>query len=606
MAVGIVASRLLGFEFDAIPILLIAVASPAYNALFAWAYSRYRTRLSAEPSLDFLLTALQVVADYTAMFLLIHFTGGARSPLVVFLLFHVIIAAVQFSPAVAYLLAAWAAGGLWLMFAAEQMDWLSVTGISFQGQPILQPTDSIGTAVTLAAIAGTLFVSAAIASRIMDKLREGVDELTRTGSELAAANARLSALYEMVGKIGRERRVGPIVETVTASLASVLGAAGVAIELLSEDGNRLSCAASYGVPGELLDSARVPLAHSPLHQRVLAGETLLELGALDEHLRESGGAPDGGALRATALAPLRVEDRPIGVLTIYGDCAACVSDRDREFLALAAELVAIAIADAAANEAIESLMQERTRFMLQVAHNLRAPVGASLSLVDLLRGGYTGRLTETQDEHLSRIEGRLRTLDSTVSALLAIARARDWTHEIPDVVVDLAELAAYAERTYEGQARHANVRLDVERDPELPGIPSGADLLERLVDNLVSNAIKYTPPEGEVHVRFMRRPGNAVRIMVEDNGIGIPAGEQAHLFEEFFRASNARERTSRGTGLGLTFVKECVERHRGQMYLASDESTGTTIVVDLPLHRPERSRASASASANVSASQSVA
>jgi signal transduction histidine kinase len=109
------------------------------------------------------------------------------------------------------------------------------------------------------------------------------------------------------------------------------------------------------------------------------------------------------------------------------------------------------------------------------------------------------------------------------------------------------------------------------------------------MENLVSNAIKYTPPGGTVRVRFSRTGKDSVQIMVQDTGIGIPGKEQEKLFRSFFRASNAKKATTKGTGLGLALVKQTVERHNGQITITSEENQGTTVVIDLPAHQPSAS-----------------
>ena len=147
------------------------------------------------------------------------------------------------------------------------------------------------------------------------------------------------------------------------------------------------------------------------------------------------------------------------------------------------------------------------------------------------------------------------------------------------------ELAAYTRRTFEGEAANRGVRFEVRADGDLPSVASGSGLLEQVMENLVSNAIKYTSEGGEVEVELTARGPEAVRIQVRDTGIGSPSGAQDKLFEEFFRASNAKKLTPAGSGLGLSLVKETVERHEGRMMLASEEGQGTTVVVDLPTQR---------------------
>jgi signal transduction histidine kinase len=417
MVVGLLIGRALGFEFETAAILIIGVACELYNAFFAWIFSRNTASLEQDPQRERFLSLLEVSADYLAIFLLIYFTGGVSSPLVVFLIFHVIITAIQFSASTAYTLAGLAAGALWLLLLAQVQGWIGQPIFAFKGLPITLLDRPVYAAVLLLSFTATLFISAAMTARVMRRLRQRVGDLRQ------------------------------------------------------------------------------------------------------------------------------------------------------------------------AYEAVEVLLAERARVMLEVAHNLRAPLAAGLSTLDLVTAGYVGELSEQQREHLERVALRLRTLDKAIGQLLTIARARDWSREIPDVVVDLNELARTTESTFREDAEAKQLRFRVDAEPDLPSLPSGSNLLEQVMENLVSNAIKYTPEGGSVSVRFARNGPAAVRIEVEDTGIGIPAAEQEKLFREFFRASNAKKASRDGTGLGLALTRRAVERHGGTIIVNSEEDHGTIVVVDLPLER---------------------
>ena len=424
MIAGIVIGSLLGFEFPVLPILIIALASPVYNGVLALVFRRYRERLEADPKLNRMFLTTEVVADYAAVFMLIYFTGGASSPLTIFLIFHVIIAAIQFTATTAYGLAGVAAGGLWLLYLGEASGSLPCHHLAFRGAQ-LNPADQTAYAVLmLAFLTATFFITAGIVCRISSRLRRRVGDLAEATSDLARSNAE-----------------------------------------------------------------------------------------------------------------------------------------------------------------IQELMQERAQFTLEVAHNLRAPLAAGLGIVDLLRGGYVGELTEKQDQQLDRLDQRLRSLSETVGKLLAIARTRDRSREIEDIVVDLRKLARHTEEMFGGVAERKGLELHVALEGDLPPVATGVGLLEQLMENLVSNAIKYTPAGGEVAVHFDSDAPGTVRITVRDTGIGIPAEEQDKLFQEFYRASNARQLTAEGTGLGLVLVKQTVDRHDGTLELTSAEGQGTSIVVRLPTDR---------------------
>jgi len=585
MLVGIVVGKALGFEFNTLPIVVIALASPLYNAMFALVFGRYRNELESEPSLDRAFTTVEVVVDYLAMFLLIYFTGGVSSPLVFFLIFHVIIASIQFPSQTAYALAGVAGGGLWIMLWGQFGGLIFCHHISYRGAPLHYLDQPAQAAIVLATFTATLFVTVSIVGRIVKRLRARVGDLAEATSNVARANERLKSLYRMLSAIGAERRMQPVLEAVSEELAAVTEVSAVAVKLLSEDTTELRYVAAFGLPPSFTDDKVVSLEKSPINRRVIERQAFVQsrVGSgegvqLQKELQELG-------IRSAALAPLKVQDRVIGTLGFYRRSSKLFTARERDFIEVAVELVAIAIDHARSHEAIENLMRERTEFMLEVAHNLRAPLGAGLSIIDLLTEGYLGEMTGSQTDHLKRLDGRLRALDQTIGELLAIARTRDRNREIEDTVVDLGALARHTEEVFKNEAIEKGLVFRVSTGDGLPRIATGLGLLERLMENLVSNAIKYTPKGGSVDVRIEHPASTFVRIEVEDSGIGIPADEQNKLFKEFFRASNARRETPLGTGLGLVLVKQTVERHGGTLDLSSDEGEGTKVTVTLPLDR---------------------
>ncbi len=579
---AVLAARLAGFDFAVAPVLLTALGILVYNLLLTLGVRRLGADLEHRGTRERGWAVVEVALDYAAMFLLVYFTGGLASPLIFFFLFHIIFAAIQFSAGTAYGFAGLSIFGLWLLALLELQGVLISHPLSFRGQS-LDLLDYPGHLLALLIVfSATAITTAMLTTRIMSRLRWRVGELTAASQQLLTLNERFHSLYAMLRAVGSAREPQAVLDLVCRELKAVMEVRVVAVKLLSDDGRRLSFVAADGLSAEFLAGHVVQLADSPLNRSVIAGETLVE-GDIDadtafqqyEELRRQG-------IRSLAFAPLRLEDRVIGILSAYCDQPQRFDKDDTDFLSLAAELVAVAIENARAHAAAERLLAERTQFLLRVTHNMRSPVAAALSLLSVVREGILGDLSSRQGEFLQRIDLRLRNLNQTIGELLTLARGRERGEATPAQRLEPARLAAQLRELFAERAAAKALELSIAVADGSPAVEGREEAISQLLENLVSNAVKYTPPGGFVRVSFQPSPAGELRIEVRDSGIGIPAAEQVELFSEFFRASNARKLAEEGTGLGLALVKQAVERQGGRLHLASEEGVGTTVVVDLP------------------------
>ena len=576
----------LGFRVELVPILVVAAAILVYNIPFAVASARDRARGSEVSSPDRLYALLQVALDYTAVFLLVHFTGGAESPLIFFFLFHVVAAAILFRASTAYLFALVAAVGMCLLAAAEGSGWLAWHPVLFRGESIdvLARPGHVG--AKLAFFSASVLLVAAAATRIMATLRQRVIRLAKSKDEITALNERLSSIYDVLTALGSETDLPRVLDVVTSSLAAVMGVRAASVKLLSEDRKTLRYVAAYGLPREFLDEQVVEVAQSPFNRRIIEGETLVSgqispgsQWQLQETLAALG-------IRSVLLAPLTVHRRVIGILGAYCEKPAHFGAEDAKFFRLAAELVAIAIEHARRHQAVQQLVDDRLRFMFRVAHNIRAPLGAGVSMLRVLGDGYLGELTPRQAEQLDRVSRRLRGLDAAVSEILALAHFELGGVPARREPVDIGSVAERVVAAFRAQAGERQVALQLEVATGLPRVTGDPQFLEQVLENLVSNALKYTPAGGDVSMTVGRSPSGGVAVAVRDNGIGIPKEEQGQLFGEFFRASNARKTGEPGTGLGLRLVHDVVEKHGGEVRIESEEGRGTLVEVELPASPP--------------------
>jgi signal transduction histidine kinase len=232
------------------------------------------------------------------------------------------------------------------------------------------------------------------------------------------------------------------------------------------------------------------------------------------------------------------------------------------------------------NDQLRELDSLKDEFVALVSHELRTPLTSITGYLELVLED-TGELTDEQRRFLAIVERNSRRLLRVVGDLLFVAQVESGKLALEREDVDLAAVAAESVDALRPTAEGKEIELLLETT-SLPSLHGDRARLGQLFDNLVSNAVKFTPQGGRVLVTIARLRDDAL-VSVTDTGIGVPQSEQRHLFERFFRSSIAQERAIGGTGLGLAIVRAIVDAHGGGMDFASVEGRGTTFRVRLPL-----------------------
>jgi signal transduction histidine kinase len=223
----------------------------------------------------------------------------------------------------------------------------------------------------------------------------------------------------------------------------------------------------------------------------------------------------------------------------------------------------------------------KDEFVSLVSHELRTPLTSIRGYVELLLE-EGAELTTEQQRFLGVVDRNSGRLLDLVGDLLFLAQVDAGKVAVELEDVDLTQVVREAVEGLRpvAEARKIELSTAIEHVPPLLADPAR---LAQVLDNLVSNALKFTPEGGRVRVNMAAADGTVV-LVIEDSGLGIPAAEQHRLFGRFFRSSRATENAIPGTGLGLTITKAIVERHGGRISLESAEDKGTTVRVELPIH----------------------
>ena len=232
------------------------------------------------------------------------------------------------------------------------------------------------------------------------------------------------------------------------------------------------------------------------------------------------------------------------------------------------------------NERLRELDRLKDEFVSLVSHELRTPLTSIRGYIELLLEDLDPSETDRR-RYLEIIERNSHRLLDLVSDLLFLAQVEAGKLAIERAPLNLGKVVQECIETSSPVADARGIELTAHLG-HVPTLQGDRARLAQMLDNLVSNALKFTPKGGRVAVRLQADDGTAV-LAVKDTGLGIPADEQGRLFERFFRSSTATETAIPGTGLGLTITKAIVERHGGRIEFESTEGVGTTFRVSLPL-----------------------
>jgi len=222
--------------------------------------------------------------------------------------------------------------------------------------------------------------------------------------------------------------------------------------------------------------------------------------------------------------------------------------------------------------------QVRRDFIANVSHELRTPLAALKSVIETLEGGAKDDPASAAD-FLSRADSEVDRLVQMVEELLELSRLESGDIPLAHEALDLPLILRNAVDRLSRQAQRAGVELTLELEYGLPPATGDSDMLERVVINLVHNAVKFTPRAGSVHVRAVAGDG-AIRVSVRDTGVGILPEDLPRIFERFYKAD--RSRGGGGTGIGLAVARHAVEAHGGAIYAESTPGEGSIFTFTLP------------------------
>ncbi len=225
--------------------------------------------------------------------------------------------------------------------------------------------------------------------------------------------------------------------------------------------------------------------------------------------------------------------------------------------------------------------KSKTEFVSLASHQLRTPLSTISWYAEMLLAGDAGKVTKEQTRYIDEIYRSNQRMTELVGSLLNVSRIELGTFSVDPEPTNLVKLAQDTVKDLEPQifARRLDFRENYE--PQIPIVNVDPKLMRMVIENLASNAIKYTPEAGKVTL-YIKHRANATQITVKDSGLGIPLRQQDKIFSKLFRADNVKTHDTEGTGLGLYLVKSIVDYSGGKIWFKSREGKGTAFHVSIP------------------------
>lgn len=293
--------------------------------------------------------------------------------------------------------------------------------------------------------------------------------------------------------------------------------------------------------------------------------------------------------RAEMAIPLIISDKVIGVLDVQADYVGRFTPIDVQIKTTLGNQIAVAVQNVRSYQTqVEMVDQLRTvdrvksEFLASMSHELRTPLNSIIGFSRMMLDGADGEISEEVEEDITTIHHSGQHLLSLINDILDIAKIEAGFMELDQGAVDFLDVAEEVQHMTSILFKDKPVAFHLDIEPDLPTLYADHVRVRQILNNLVSNAIKFTD-QGEICISAGINDEQSILVVVKDTGMGIPLSQQESIFERFHQADNSSSRKAGGTGLGLTITRHLVELHGGAINVRSEVGKGSEFYFTLPI-----------------------
>ena len=405
---------------------------------------------------------------------------------------------------------------------------------------------------------------------------------TQTDQALARRVEELSLFQRIDQQLNRSLELNQVLSLSLNWAIALTNAAGGSIGLFetveSDDGvdQQILRLLVFRGEEEHSENRLVSLDHPIVRKILKKGDSILTRNVSESE------SVDGTPASVQLAVPIQQDGIITGLITLETQHNTEINREDIAFVEQLSDRAAVAIKNAKLYEAIHAANKAKSDFVSLVAHELRVPMTSIKGYTDLMNAGLAGPLSDQQKQFLEVIRRNLTRMTSLISDLSDINHIESGRMKFDLQSFDLREVLADVSDSLRERIANRNQTLHIDVDDTLPLVFADSSRIAQVVSNLLSNATKYTPDEGEIEVRAWPNGRFAV-VSVRDNGLGISEANQEKLFTQFFRAEDKEVRDQPGWGLGLSIVRRMVEAQDGEISFESELGKGSVFTFTIPL-----------------------